>query len=191
MIGDDIIVAAYSTALDWMTINERPFNYYFFGAMGLASSHAIGLALAFPERKIIVLDGDGSLLMNLSTLVTMASLALPNLYYSVWHNGSYEANGGHPLPSPHVNFCGLARSAGFNKAMLISTPEEFHQLMPQFLQMQGLCSAEIIIDQGRWSRAHIRICRAAPAAMLFAPLCSAHQKIYKGDEGAGQRTRGI
>ena len=148
LITDEIIVAAYSTASDWITINERPLNYYFFGAMGLASSHAIGLALAYPERNIIVLDGDGSLLMNLGTLVTMASLALPNLHYSVWHNGSYEANGGHPLPSTHVDFCGLAKSAGFTHPHRITTTADFHQIMPAFIRERGPSFAEIIIEHG-------------------------------------------
>ena len=64
-IDREIVVSTYSTATDWSSLSERPLNYYSVGAMGLASSHGLGLALARPERKIIVLDGDGSLLMNL------------------------------------------------------------------------------------------------------------------------------
>jgi thiamine pyrophosphate-dependent acetolactate synthase large subunit-like protein len=63
-IGDAIVVAAYSSALEWQDLYPRDLNYYSTGAMGLGSSHALGLALARPERKVVVLDGDGSLLMT-------------------------------------------------------------------------------------------------------------------------------
>jgi len=63
------------SAHSWNAINDRPLNHYSFGAMGLASSHGLGLALGLPSRRIIVLDGDGSLLMNLGSLVTIAAAA--------------------------------------------------------------------------------------------------------------------
>ena len=68
---------------------------------------------ASPDRRVIVLDGDGSLLMNLGSLVTIAAAAPKNLVHFVCDNGSYEANGGHPIPNPKVDFAGLARSAGY------------------------------------------------------------------------------
>ena len=66
----DIVLPVYSTAFDWIDIRPHPLNYLSHGAMGLASSHALGLALGRPDKRVIVLDGDGSLLMNLGTLVT-------------------------------------------------------------------------------------------------------------------------
>ena len=68
----DIVLPVYSTAFDWIEIRPHPLNYLSHGAMGLASSHALGLALGRPDRRVIVLDGDGSLLMNLGSLVTIA-----------------------------------------------------------------------------------------------------------------------
>jgi len=77
--------------------------------MGLASSHALGLALGRPDKRVIVLDGDGSLLMNLGSLVTIGAAAPPNLYHFVCENGTYEANGGHPIPGrDKVDFAGFA-----------------------------------------------------------------------------------
>ena len=64
----DIVLPVYSTAFDWIDIRPNPLNYLSHGAMGLASSHALGLALGRPDKRVIVLDGDGSLLMNLGTL---------------------------------------------------------------------------------------------------------------------------
>ena len=75
--------------------------------MGLASSHALGLALGRPDKRVIVLDGDGSLLMNLGTLVTAAAAPPKNFYHFVCENGTYEANGGHPIPEPRQGqLCG-------------------------------------------------------------------------------------
>src|SRR6201991_4435326 len=110
----DIVVATYTSAFDWLVVRpDDPLNYVAVGVMGLASSHALGLALGRPDRRVIVLDGDGSLLMNLGTLVTAAEVAPKNLYHFVMENGTYEANGGHPIPGRGaVSFAGMARSAG-------------------------------------------------------------------------------
>jgi thiamine pyrophosphate-dependent acetolactate synthase large subunit-like protein len=111
--AEDIVLPVYSTAFDWIDIRPSPLNYLSHGAMGLASSHALGLALGRPDRRVIVLDGDGSLLMNLGTLVTVAEAAPKNLYHFVCENGTYEANGGHPIPGRGVvSFAGFARAAG-------------------------------------------------------------------------------
>ena len=114
-VGDaDIVLPVYSTAFDWIDIRPSPLNYLSHGAMGLASSHALGLALGRPDKRVIVLDGDGSLLMNIGTLVTVAEVAPPNLYHFVCQNGTYEANGGHPIPGrANVDFTGFAQSAGY------------------------------------------------------------------------------
>src|SRR5689334_15729291 len=98
-ITDQIVVATYSSAAEWNDMNPRALNYFSMGAMGLASSHALGLALANPRRRIVVLDGDGSLLMNLGSLVTIGAQAPRNLVHFVSQNECYEANGSHPLPN--------------------------------------------------------------------------------------------
>jgi sulfopyruvate decarboxylase subunit beta len=112
-ITDEVVVASYSSAVEWEDLNPRALNYYSVGAMGLGPSHALGLALGRPDKRIVVLDGDGSLLMNLGSLVTIAAAAPKNLVHFVCQNENYEANGGHPLPNPTVDFAGLARSAGY------------------------------------------------------------------------------
>ena len=95
---DQIVVPLYQAAFEWSAIKSWPLTYYGFGAMGLGSSHGLGLALGRPDKRVIVLDGDGSLLMNLGTLVTIAEVAPPNLIHFVCENGTYEANGAHPIP---------------------------------------------------------------------------------------------
>ena len=99
-VTDEIVVAAYSGAVEWNDLNPRPLNYFSIGAMGLGSSHGLGLALGRPDKRVIVLDGDGSLLMNLGSLTTIAGAAPKNFVHFVCRNGCYEANGGHPIPNP-------------------------------------------------------------------------------------------
>src|SRR5215510_11663582 len=111
----DIVLPVYSTAFDWIAIRPHPLNYLSHGAMGLASSHGLGLALGRPDKRVIVLDGDGSLLMSLGTLVTAAAAAPKNFFHFVLENGTYEANGGHPIPGKdRVEFSGFARAAGYS-----------------------------------------------------------------------------
>jgi len=112
-VADEIVVATYSSAVDWLELGERTLNYFSVGAMGLDSSHALGLALGRPDRRIICLQGDGSLLMNLGSLVTIAAAAPKNLVHFVVQNGTYEANGSHPIPNTGVDFAAMARAAGF------------------------------------------------------------------------------
>jgi phosphonopyruvate decarboxylase len=78
---DEIVVAVYMAAQEITHISPHDLNYTFTGAMGQGSSHALGLALGRPDRRIIVFDGDGSLLMNLGSLVTIANQAPKNLVH--------------------------------------------------------------------------------------------------------------
>jgi thiamine pyrophosphate-dependent acetolactate synthase large subunit-like protein len=148
LINDEIVVATYSTASDWIEIFDRPLNFFSFGAMGLASSHGLGLALARPERNVLVLDGDGSLLMNLGTLVTIAAAAPKNLVHMVWKNGSYEANGGHPIPQQSVDFAAMARAAGIKSVYRADDLESFESAVRQALSSEGPTFIEIEIEQG-------------------------------------------
>ena len=66
--------------------------------MGKASSIGLGIALARPDKKVLVIDGDGSLLMNLGSLVTVANMSPKNLVHFVYQNGTYGVSGGQPIP---------------------------------------------------------------------------------------------
>ncbi|MSO71965.1 MAG: thiamine pyrophosphate-binding protein [Alphaproteobacteria bacterium] len=135
---DDIVLPVYSTAFDWLDIRPSPLNYTAHGAMGLASSHGLGLALGRPDKRVIVLDGDGSLLMNIGTLVTTAALAPKNFFHFVSENGTYEANGGHPTPGRGVvSFAGMARSAGYRNVYEFSDLKIFEQQVGAILAEEG------------------------------------------------------
>ena len=135
----EIVVGAYSTAFDWIHIRPRhPLNFTSVGAMGLASSHGLGFALACPDRRVIVLDGDGSLLMNLGSLVTIGNLQPANLVHFVFENGTYEANGGHPTPArERTDFAGLARAAGYALAVSFEDFVELEERLDAILAAQG------------------------------------------------------
>jgi len=148
LTDDEIVVATYSTASEWVEMSDRALNYYSFGAMGLASSHGLGLALGRPERRVLVLDGDGSLLMNLGTLVTIGAAQPKNLVHFVWCNGSYEANGGHPLPNQQVDFCAMAKAGGIRNVRRIEKLEDFEAQLPAILTEEGPVFVEMVIEQG-------------------------------------------
>lgn len=155
----DIVLPVYTTAFDWIDIRPHPLNYLSHGAMGLASSHGLGLALGRPDKRVIVLDGDGSLLMNLGTLVTIAAAAPPNLFHFVCHNGTYEANGGHPIPGrDQVDFAGFARSAGYHAVHEFSDLKTFEQHIGGLLSERGPVFADLkITSSGPQERDYTRL----------------------------------
>jgi sulfopyruvate decarboxylase subunit beta len=148
-ITDEIVIATYSSAMEWNGLNPRVLNYYSMGAMGLASSHGLGLALANPDKRIIVLDGDGSLLMNLGSLVTIAAAAPRNLVHFVSRNGNYEANGGHPIPNQKADFSGLARSAGYAHTYDFSELASFEQQVGHVIAQEGPVFATLHVERSR------------------------------------------
>ena len=94
-------------------MKDRPQNFYLMGAMGGAASLALGLALAQPQKKIIVFDGDGNLLMGLSTLSTIGALKPKNFIHVVFDNEVYGSTGNQPSYSRTVRLDQMAKSAGY------------------------------------------------------------------------------
>jgi phosphonopyruvate decarboxylase len=106
--------------------------------MGTASSMGLGLALARPHLKVIVLDGDGSLLMNLGSLVTIAGEAPANLVLFIVENGSYALSGQQPLPGVGKAYLSeLARAAGFEKVHEISSVSALSGGLGDIMSAQG------------------------------------------------------
>jgi len=148
-VGDEAVVATYSSAVEWVGINPRPLNYLSIGAMGLDSSHGLGLALGRPNRRVIVLQGDGSLLMNLGSLVTIAAVAPKNLVHFVVQNNTYEANGGHPIPGTTVDFAGLAHAAGYAATYDFSNLDAFAQQAAHVIAQDGPVFATLRIEPSK------------------------------------------
>ncbi|MFC1942677.1 thiamine pyrophosphate-dependent enzyme [Chloroflexota bacterium] len=137
--GDAIVTATMQANSEWSKVSTNPeLDLMFTGAMGKASSVGLGLALARPDKKVIVLDGDGSLLMNLGSLVTIASLAPPNLIHFVFENNVYHTSGAQPIPcAGKVNFSGLAKSAGYANVHELATPESLDSNMETIMSQPG------------------------------------------------------
>jgi sulfopyruvate decarboxylase subunit beta len=124
-LQDKIVVTIMgAVAAELYTIGHRPNFFYLEHAMGLASSMGLGIALSMPQHKVIVLDGDGSLLMNLGTLSTMARYKPGNLLHIVFDNESLLSVGGFPTATATgTDLAGIARASGIPSVMEANTIE--------------------------------------------------------------------
>lgn len=108
------------------------------GAMGKAANLGLGLALAQPDRKVFVLDGDGSLLMNLGAMVTSANKAPANFYHFLFNNGVYAVTGGQPIPgSECADWEGMAKAAGYAAVFSFDNLEDFANGIDEALSAAG------------------------------------------------------
>jgi len=125
-LKDRIVVTIMgAVAAELYTLGHRPTFFYLEHAMGLASSMGLGIALALPEQAVIVLDGDGSLLMNLGTLSTLARYRPGNLLHVVFDNESLLSVGGFPTATATgTDLAGIARASGVPSVLEAHTPRE-------------------------------------------------------------------
>jgi sulfopyruvate decarboxylase subunit beta len=126
-IEDDIVVTIMgAVAAELYSIGHRRNFFYLQHAMGLASSMGLGLALARPDKRVVVFDGDGSLLMNLGTLSTLAWYAPNNMIHVVFDNQSLLSVGGFPTATSAVSdLAGIAQKSGIKHAVTARTVDEF------------------------------------------------------------------
>ena len=146
---DEIVVAVYMAAQEITHIAPNDLNYTFIGAMGQGSSHALGLALGRPDKKVVVFDGDGSLLMNLGSLVTIGNQAPKNYIHCLCENGCYETNGSVPIPrAKEMRFAELAKAAGYKKTWEISDLGEWERELPNILKSEGPVFVTLKVEAG-------------------------------------------
>ena len=107
----------------WATLREAPENFYFEDAMGLALPLALGLAIAQPKRPVIVVEGDGGLLMHMGSLVTVGAVNPTNLTVLIIQNGVHAASGGQALTNAGLDLAQLARASGIALSENIAKPE--------------------------------------------------------------------
>jgi sulfopyruvate decarboxylase subunit beta len=113
----------------WAAMHHAPENFYFEDAMGLALPLALGLAVAQRTRPVIVVEGDGALLMHMGTLVTIGAVAPDNLTVLLIQNGVHAASGGQALTNASLDLAALARSSGIARATNVVTPQAFASAM--------------------------------------------------------------
>ena len=113
----------------WAAMHHAPENFYVEDAMGLALPLALGVAIAQPARPVVVVEGDGALLMHMGTLVTIGAVAPDNLIVLLIQNGVHAASGGQALTNPTLDLAQLAIAAGIANAKNVATPEAFASAM--------------------------------------------------------------
>ena len=136
--GERIVITTMSSIGIWPDFSNTPLDFSSIpSAMGAAPPLGLGLALAQPERGVIVVNGDGSMLMNLGTLVTIASNPA-NVFVVVLDNGIYEITGGQSTAgSGRVDYAGLARAAGIQSVYAFDTYPEWRSAAAQALSSRG------------------------------------------------------
>ena len=120
--GDRVVVTSMSATGIWPALSRDPLDFHYIpSSMGQAPALALGLALAQPSRGVIVVSGDGSMLMNLGSLVTLANHRA-NVHLVILDNGLYEVTGGQPVVGAgKTDFAGLAHAAGIERAYSFDT----------------------------------------------------------------------
>jgi len=126
----------------WATLHDAPENFYFEDAMGLALPLALGLAIAQPDRPVIVVEGDGGLLMHMGALVTVGAVNPANLTVLIIQNGVHAASGGQALTNAALDLAQLAKSAGISSSENITEPEK---LAARMRASTGRSGAECLV----------------------------------------------
>ncbi len=140
-----------SPTYDLYGAGDRDRNLYTWGSMGMISSMGLGLAIARADLKVIVLDGDGSILMNLGSLATIARKAPPNLIHIVWDDQVYETTGRQPThTAAGADLAGIAKAAGIEKAVTVDDEAGFSAVTDRALTEPGpwFIAAKIIPEKG-------------------------------------------
>jgi sulfopyruvate decarboxylase subunit beta len=123
--GTLVVTALGNASYLWAAMHHTPENFYVEDAMGLALPLALGLAIAQPARQVVVVEGDGAILMHMGALATLGAIAPSNLTVLLIQNGVHAASGGQPLTNPTLDLAQLARSAGVGHATKVETAESF------------------------------------------------------------------
>ncbi len=144
--ADQVVLATMAAAREWMKLGTHPLDFiYAPSAMGEAPALGLGMALAQPEKQVIVLNGDGCLLMNLGCLVTITAAAPANLVLVICDNSVYEVTGrqstaaapGARPADRAVDFCQIARGCGFATVHEFASIDEWRRQAPDVLAARG------------------------------------------------------
>jgi thiamine pyrophosphate-dependent acetolactate synthase large subunit-like protein len=146
--NDEAVVGGIgNTNFDLWAAGHRPQNFYMLGSMGLAFPIALGVALAQPKRRVFALEGDGSLLMQMGCLSTIATLKPKNLTLVVMDNGIYQITGAQPTPAATVaDLVAVAVGCGLANSAWAADEEDFERLVDQSMTAAGPTLIGVRID---------------------------------------------
>ncbi len=143
---------------EFFNVTDRKENFYMIGSMGLASAIGLGVALAQPEKKTLIFDGDGNVLMAMGTLAMIASCAPKNLIHLVFDNEVYESTGSQRTLSHEIRLEEVAKSAGYKQAMRVTRLEEIRPAYERLYKKEGpsflLIKVEPAFDPARGRVTH-------------------------------------
>lgn len=137
--GNEAIVGGIgNTNFDLWAAGQRPQNFYMLGSMGLACPIALGVAIAQPQRRVIAIEGDGSILMQLGSLGTIAAQKQKNLIVIILDNGAYQITGGQPTLTAHgTDIVAVARGTGLEKSVWASDEKDFEACIDRACAKDG------------------------------------------------------
>lgn len=146
--ADQVVVTNQASARVWPQLAQHPLDFHYNpSTMGGAIPLALGLALAQPQREVLVVSGDGSLLMNLGSLVTVIGTGVANLTIVVLENGTYEVTGGQKTPaSAAVDLAAIARGAGFRTVARFQAISDWQQNAVKALTLPGPRFISLIVQ---------------------------------------------
>ena len=149
---DEAVVTTMSVVRPWGRLTRRPELDLASAdsAMGHAADLALGIALAQPQRKVISLNGDGSMLMTLGTLATIVESGATNLVLILVNNGAYEITGNQRVAGAGtLDFAGLARAAGFPEVHSFSDAATYAESLSSILRDPGPTFVDVRVEPGR------------------------------------------
>ncbi len=166
--GDAVVVTTMGVVRPWGKYSTSELDFASAdSAMGHAADLALGIALAQPQRKVVCLNGDGSMLMTLGTLVTVAQSGASNFILFVIQNNTYEITGNQPVPgSGFVDFAAIARGAGFRETYVFDEAQGYAQQLPGILEGEG--PTLVVVRRGARHRGSAQSRRARRIALLEA-----------------------
>jgi thiamine pyrophosphate-dependent acetolactate synthase large subunit-like protein len=149
LTAKDIVVCGLgSVEAAYKQVGPAGPTYFASDPMGIWPSVALGLALARPERRVVLLAGDGDLAMNMEVLVTIASIELHNLYIILFQNGSYASSGGQPLGgADKLSFAMIARGSGFTWAEETRTVDETKSALDTLFARRAVGFLAVHVDR--------------------------------------------
>ncbi len=119
--ADDLVIATTGfMGRELYALDDRPSQLYMVGSMGCAMSFGLGLAVARPDRRVVVIDGDGALLMRMGALTTIGHERPANLLHLLFDNGMHESTGGQATVAPDVDFCAVAAASGYPRVSAVN-----------------------------------------------------------------------
>jgi sulfopyruvate decarboxylase subunit beta len=146
LASDDLVVCCNGmVGRELWTYAERPGNFYMMGSMGLGLGIAIGLALAQPSRRVVALDGDGNVLMGLSTLATAATEPVRQLLHVVLDNGAHASTGGQRTIARQLPLERVALGAGYRSARRVTDREALDRALAELLAPGALAGPAMLL----------------------------------------------